>query len=49
MAWRGQRVLGWRVPAVRSVWLVAVAGAAVMYFLALDWLKVWLFAKLNLR
>ena len=40
---------GWHVPAISPVLLAAVAGAAVVYFLALDWFKVWLFARLRLR
>ena len=40
---------GWHVPAIAPVLLAAVAGSAVIYFLALDWVKVWLFARLSLR
>ncbi len=40
---------GWHVPAIAPLLLAAVAGSAVVYFLALDWLKVWLFARLSLR
>ena len=40
---------GWYVPAIAPPLLAAIAGSAVIYFLALDWLKVWLFARLSLR
>ncbi len=40
---------GWHVPAIDLRLLLAVAGAAVVYFLALDWIKVWLFARWSLR
>ena len=40
---------GWHVPAIRPALLAGVAIAAVLYFLALDWFKVWLFARLRLR
>jgi len=40
---------GWHVPAVRPALLASVAIAAVLYFLALDWFKVWLFTRLRLR
>ncbi|MGO9245999.1 MAG: plasma-membrane proton-efflux P-type ATPase [Verrucomicrobiia bacterium] len=42
-------VSGWHVPAIRPALLAVVAVAAVLYFLALDWFKVWLFARLRLR
>jgi H+-transporting ATPase len=40
---------GWHVPAIAPPVLAAIAGSAVIYFLALDWPKVWLFARLSLR
>ena len=40
---------GWHVPAIAPQLLAAVAGAAVVYFFALDWIKVPLFARLSLR
>ena len=40
---------GWPVPAIRPALLAGVAIAAMLYFLALDWFKVWLFARLHLR
>jgi H+-transporting ATPase len=40
---------GWHIPAVTPGLLAGVAGSAALYFFALDWLKVWLFARLSLR
>ncbi|HEV2456200.1 MAG TPA: HAD-IC family P-type ATPase, partial [Verrucomicrobiae bacterium] len=40
---------GWHFPAIPPRLLAAIAGAAVIYFLGLDWIKVWLFARLSLR
>jgi H+-transporting ATPase len=40
---------GWHVPAIAPQLLAAVAVAAVIYFLALDWIKVWLFARWSVR
>ena len=40
---------GWYIPAIAPPLLAAIAGTAVIYFFALDWLKVWLFARLSLR
>ena len=40
---------GWHVPAIRPALLAGVAITAVLYFVALDWFKVWLFARLRLR
>ncbi len=37
------------MPALRASLLSAVAGAGIVYFACLDWLKVWLFDRLNLR
>jgi len=37
------------MPALPPALLLAVFGAGLMYFSALDWLKVWLFARLKLR
>jgi hypothetical protein len=42
-------LLGWYVPAIAPPLLAAITGTAVIYFLALDWLKVWLFTRLSLR
>ena len=40
---------GWYIPAIAPPLLAAIAGTAMIYFFALDWLKVWLFARLSLR
>ncbi len=40
---------GWHVPPVPPGLLAAVAASAAIYFLALDWLKVWLFARWSVR
>ncbi|HEV2328989.1 MAG TPA: plasma-membrane proton-efflux P-type ATPase [Verrucomicrobiae bacterium] len=40
---------GWHFPAIAPQLLAVVAGAALIYFFALDWIKVWLFARLSLR
>jgi H+-transporting ATPase len=40
---------GRHVPAIQPTLLASVAIAAVLYFLAIDWFKVWLFARLRLR
>jgi len=37
------------MPALRPALLLSVAGVAIFYFACLDWLKVWLFARLSLR
>jgi len=37
------------MPAIRPAVLLGVAGVGVAYFAGLDWIKVWLFARLNLR
>ena len=37
------------MPALSASFFLAVAGAAIVYFSCLDWLKVWLFGRLNLR
>jgi H+-transporting ATPase len=37
------------MPALLPALLLAVFGAGLVYFSALDWLKVWLFARLKLR
>jgi H+-transporting ATPase len=37
------------MPALGATLLFTVAGAAILYFTCLDWLKVWLFDRLNLR
>ena len=36
-------------PAIHATLLLGVAGLGLVYFAGLDWLKVWLFARLNLR
>jgi hypothetical protein len=40
---------GWYMPSVAPGLLAFIAGLAVIYFLALDWLKVALFARMSLR
>jgi H+-transporting ATPase len=40
---------GWHFPAIAPKLLAAVAGAAVVYFFVLDWIKVWMFGRLSLR
>ena len=40
---------GFHVAAVSLSLFAAVAGTALFYFLALDWFKVWLFARLQVR
>ncbi|HTS17284.1 MAG TPA: plasma-membrane proton-efflux P-type ATPase [Verrucomicrobiae bacterium] len=40
---------GWHVPAIQPALLASIALAAVLYFFALDWFKVWLFVRLRLR
>jgi H+-transporting ATPase len=37
------------MPAISSLLLLGVAGLGLIYFAALDWLKVWLFARWSLR
>jgi hypothetical protein len=37
------------MPALSAALLFGVAGTAIFYFTCLDWPKVWLFARLNLR
>jgi H+-transporting ATPase len=37
------------MPALGAALLFSVAGLAILYFACLDWLKVWLFNRLNLR
>ena len=37
------------MPALSASLLLGVAGTAILYFACLDWLKVWLFGRLNLR
>ena len=37
------------MPALSAALLLGVAGAGILYFACLDWLKVWLFGRLNLR
>lgn len=40
---------GWLMPTIHPRLVVGVAILAAVYFAALDWLKVWLFARLKLR
>ena len=40
---------GFHVAAISPQLFATVAGVAVIYFFALDWFKVWLFARLQLR
>lgn len=40
---------GWLMPTIHPALLGGVAALAMVYFVALDWLKVWLFARLKLR
>ena len=40
---------GFHVPAISPQLFGAVGGSAAIYFYALDWLKVWLFARLQVR
>ncbi len=40
---------GFHVAALGPGLLTGVAGAAALYFLALDWIKIRLFARLALR
>ncbi len=40
---------GWHVSAITPQLLAVVAGATVVYFLALDWIKVWIFARWSVR
>ena len=37
------------MPALGAALLLAVTGAGLVYFACVDWLKVWLFGRLNLR
>jgi H+-transporting ATPase len=37
------------MPPLGALLLTAMAGAAILYFVCLDWVKVWLFRRLNLR
>ena len=40
---------GFHVAAINPQLFATVAGVAVIYFFALDWFKVWLFARLQVR
>jgi H+-transporting ATPase len=40
---------GWLMPPIPPLLLAGVAVLAAVYFVALDWVKVWLFARLHLR
>ena len=37
------------MPAIHPSFFLGVAGAGIVYFAGLDWPKVWLFDRLNLR
>jgi hypothetical protein len=37
------------MPAINASFFLGVAGAGILYFAFLDWPKVWLFDRLNLR
>jgi H+-transporting ATPase len=37
------------MPALRAPFLLGLAGTGIIYFTCLDWIKVWLFGRLNLR
>ena len=37
------------MPAISPSFLLAVVGTGIVYFVCLDWLKIWLFGQLNLR
>jgi len=37
------------MPAISPSFLSRMAGTGILYFVCLDWLKVWLFSRLNLR
>ena len=37
------------MPALSASFFFGVAGAGIVYFAGLDWIKVWLFDRLNLR
>jgi hypothetical protein len=45
----GLALSGVLMPALPTSLLLAVAGAGIIYFACLDWVKVWLFDRLNLR
>ena len=40
---------GWLMPTIHPLLLASVAICAATYFVALDWVKVWLFSRLDLR
>jgi hypothetical protein len=40
---------GLLMPAIRVLVLLGVACVGLIYFIGLDWLKVWLFHRLDLR
>ena len=40
---------GFHVPAISPRLFAAVGGVAVIYFFALDWLKAWMFTRLQVR
>ena len=42
-------LVGILMPTLSGSLLVAVAGAGIIYFVCLDWVKVWLFDRLDLR
>ncbi|HVV71043.1 MAG TPA: hypothetical protein VHI52_06005, partial [Verrucomicrobiae bacterium] len=42
-------LVGVLMPAIRPILLLSVVGVGLIYFACLDWLKLWLFARLDLR
>jgi hypothetical protein len=42
-------LVGILMPALSVSLLLAVAGTGIIYFAGLDWVKVWLFERLDLR
>ena len=40
---------GWLMPAISPLLIAGVAVLAAVYFAAMDWFKVWLFARLQVR
>ena len=42
-------LVGILMPAIRPLLLLSVVGVGLVYFSCLDWLKLWLFARLQLR
>jgi hypothetical protein len=42
-------LVGILMPPLSAPLLLGVAGTGLLWFACLDWLKVWLFGRLNLR